>query len=158
MTKASFRNAMRRRRCLLPADGSYEWTRPKRARRPFLLRPRQGGLFAFAGIWEGWRGETDTVAILTCPANGLVETLHDRMPVVLPEEHFAAWLDVEGTSPEDAAALLRPAPDDLFEAIEVHPKINDSRKDEPGIQESLQKELLFFEVLRGVMPAKAGIQ
>ena len=59
------------------------------------------------------------------------------------EEHFAAWLDVEGTSPEDAAALLRPAPDDLFEAIEVHPKINDSRKDEPGIQEPLQKELLF---------------
>jgi putative SOS response-associated peptidase YedK len=143
LTKASFRNAMRRRRCLLPADGSYEWTGPKRARRPFLLRPRQGGLFAFAGIWEGWRGETDTVAILTCPANGLVETLHDRMPVVLPEEHFAAWLDVEGTSPEDAAALLRPAPDDLFEAIEVHPKINDSRKDEPGIQEPLQKELLF---------------
>jgi putative SOS response-associated peptidase YedK len=123
-----------------------------------LLRPRQGGLFAFAGIWEGWRGETDTVAILTCPANGLVEALHDRMPVVLPEEHFAAWLDVEGTSPEDAAALLRPAPDDLFEAIEVHPKINDSREDEPGIQEPLQKELLFFEVLRGVMPAKAGIQ
>jgi putative SOS response-associated peptidase YedK len=70
LTKASFRNAMRRRRCLLPADGSYEWTGPKRARRPFLLRPRQGGLFAFAGIWEGWRGETDTVAILTCPANG----------------------------------------------------------------------------------------
>ena len=143
LSKASFRNAMRRRRCLVPADGFYEWTGSKRARRPFLLRPRKGGLFAFAGIWESWRGEIDTVAILTCPANTLVEKLHDRMPVVLAEEHFGAWLDAEGTSAEDAAELLRPAPDDLLEAIELDPKINDSRKDEPGIQEKLQKELLF---------------
>ena len=143
LSKASFRNAMRRRRCLVPADGFYEWTGSKRARRPFLLRPRKGGLFAFAGIWESWRGEIDTVAILTCPANTLVEKLHDRMPVVLAEEHFGAWLDAEGTSAEDAAELLRPAPDDLLEAIEVDPKINDSRKDEPGIQEKLQKELLL---------------
>jgi putative SOS response-associated peptidase YedK len=143
LTKASSRNAMRRRRCLVPADGFYEWTGPKRARRPFLLRPRKGGLFAFAGIFEGWRGEIDTVALLTCPANKLVATLHDRMPVVLAEEDFAAWLDVEGTSPEEAAALLRPAPEDFFEAIEVDPKINNSRKDEPGILAPLQKELLF---------------
>lgn len=143
LSKPSFRHAMRRRRCLLPADGFYEWTGPKRARRPFLLRPRKGGLFAFAGICECWRGELDTVAILTCPANKLVATLHDRMPVVLAEEHFAAWLDVEGTSPEDAAALLQPAPGDFFEAVELDPKINNSRNDAPGIQEKLQKEFLF---------------
>lgn len=80
---------------------------------------------------------------LTCPANGTVTKLHDRMPVVLSEEQFEAWLDVKGTTPEAASALLQPAADNLLEAIEMNPKINDSRKDEPGIQEPLQKELLL---------------
>jgi putative SOS response-associated peptidase YedK len=146
LTKPSFRNAMRWRRCLIPADGFYEWTGPKGKRRPFLLRPRQPKLIAFAGLYERWRdpagGEVDTVAILTCPSNRTVAALHDRMPVVLRPEDFAAWLDVEGTSAEASVALLAPAPDDLFEAVELHPKINDSRKDEPGIQEPLQLSLL----------------
>jgi putative SOS response-associated peptidase YedK len=146
LDKASFRHAMRYRRCLVPADGFYEWTGPKGKRRPFLLRPRTPHLIAFAGIYERWRdpagGETDTVAILTCPANRAVAPLHDRMPVVLPVEHFAAWLDVNGTDAEAAVALLQPASDDLFEAIEMHPKINDSKRDEFGIQEPLEPSLL----------------
>jgi putative SOS response-associated peptidase YedK len=137
---------MRYRRCLIVADGFYEWIGPKGKRRPFLVRPRQPQLIAFAGIYERWRdqegGETDTVAILTCPANRTVAALHDRMPVVLPFEHFAAWLDVKATSAEQALALLHPAPDDLFEAVEMHPKINDSKRDEPGIQEPLEPSLL----------------
>lgn len=147
LTKPSFRNAMRWRRCLIPADGFYEWTGPKSARRPFLLRPREPRLIAFAGLYERWRdaegGEVDTVAILTCPANRTVTPLHDRMPVVLSPEHFAAWLDVKGTTAQAAAEYLLPAAGDLLEAIEMDPKINDSRKDEPGIQEPLQKELLL---------------
>lgn len=147
LTKPSFRNAMRWRRCLIPADGFYEWTGPKSARRPFLLRPREPRLIAFAGLYERWRdaegGEVDTVAILTCPANRTVTPLHDRMPVVLSPEHFAAWLDVKTTTAEAAAEYLLPAAGDLLEAIEMDPKINDSRKDEPGIQEPLQKELLL---------------
>ena len=99
-----------------------------------------------AGLYERWRdghgGEIDTVAILTCPSNATVSVLHDRMPVVLAPEDFASWLDVKGTDPAAAAALLRSAPEDLFEAIELDPKINDSKRDEPGIQEPLQKELL----------------
>jgi putative SOS response-associated peptidase YedK len=146
LVKPSFRNAMRWRRCLIPADGFYEWTGPKGKRRPFLLRPRTPHLIAFAGLYERWRdgqgGEIDTVAILTCPSNLTVTALHDRMPVVLPPEHFGAWLDVKGTTPEEAAALLQPASDDLFEAIEMHPKINDSKRDEPGIQEPLEPSLL----------------
>ncbi len=146
LVKASFRNAMRWRRCLIPADGFYEWTGEKRKRRPFLLRPREPHLIAFAGIYERWRDgkgeEIDTVAILTCDSNRTVSALHDRMPVVLPPEHFAAWLDVKGTSPEEAAALLQPSPDTLFEAIEMHPKINDSKREEPGILEPLQPSLL----------------
>jgi putative SOS response-associated peptidase YedK len=146
LDKPSFRHAMRYRRCLIPADGFYEWTGPKGKRRPFLLRPRAPHLIAFAGIYERWRdqegGEIDTVAILTCPANRTVAPLHDRMPVVLPVEHFAAWLDVKGTDAATALALLKPATDDLFEAIEMHPKINDSKRDEPGIQQPLEPSLL----------------
>ena len=144
--KPSFRNAMRYRRCLVPADGFYEWTGPKGKRRPFLLRPRDPRLIAFAGLYERWRNgtgdEIDTVAILTCPANRIIAPLHDRMPVVLAHQDFDAWLDVKGTAPEAALALLRPAPDDLFEAIEMHPKINNSKRDEPGIQEPLPPSLL----------------
>ena len=142
LQKPSFSHAMRFRRCLIPADGFYEWTGPKGQRRPFLLRPCAGGLIAFVGIYERWRdgkgGETDTVAILTCPANAEVAALHDRMPVVLPPEQFAAWLDVKATPAEAAAELLRPAHDGLFEAVEMHPKINDSKRDEPGIQQPLE--------------------
>jgi putative SOS response-associated peptidase YedK len=146
LTKASFRNAMRWRRCLIPADGFYEWTGPKAKRRPFLLRPRAGGLIAFAGLYERWRdeqgGETDSVAILTCPANATVAPLHDRMPVVLRPEHFAAWLDNKGTGPDAALELLQPPADNLLEAIEMHPKINDSKREEPGVQEPLEPSLL----------------
>jgi len=146
LEKPSFRNAARRRRCLIPADGFYEWTGPKGKRRPFLLSPREPRLVAFAGLYECWTdptgGEVDTVTILTCAANRTVAALHDRMPVVLEPEHFEAWLDVEGVSAEEALAILSPAADDLFEAVELHPKINDSRKDEPGIQEPLQLSLL----------------
>jgi len=146
LDKPSFRGAMSYRRCLVPADGFYEWTGPKGKRRPFLLRPRQPHLIAFAGIYERWRdqegGEIDTVAILTCAANDTVAPLHDRMPVVLPAERFEVWLDVKGTTPEAALALLQPASNDLLEAIEMDPKINDSKRDESGIQQPLESSLL----------------
>jgi putative SOS response-associated peptidase YedK len=146
LEKASFRNAMRWRRCLIPADGFYEWTGPKGKRRPFLLRPRDGRLIAFAGLYERWRdkdgAEIDTVTILTCAANATVSALHDRMPVVLPPEQFETWLDIKNTPADAAAKLLLPASEGLFEAIELHPKINDSRKDEPGLQEPLEPSLL----------------
>ena len=145
LTKLAFRAALARRRCLIPADGFYEWTGSK-SRRPFLLRARKCGLIAFAGIWECWRdregGEIDTVAILTCAANATVTPLHDRMPVVLPADAFEPWLDCAGTEAEAALALLQPTPDDLLEAIEIDPKINDSRHDEPDIQQPLQPSLL----------------
>jgi putative SOS response-associated peptidase YedK len=146
-TKPAFRQAFARRRCLVPADGFYEWTGPKGARRPFLLRPRDGGLIAFAGLWERWRdrasgGETDTVVILTCPANATVASLHDRMPVVLDVKDHAAWLDCKATGTKAALDMLKPAPDDLFDSVEMHPKINDSHREEPGIQEPLQMRLL----------------
>lgn len=160
LEKPSFRNAMRYRRCLVPADGFYEWTGEKGKRRPFLLRPREKRLIAFAGLYERWRdaegGEIDTVVILTCAANGTVTPLHDRMPVVLAPEQFEAWLDVKDTSAEAAVGLLQPAPDDLLEAIEMNPKINDSRKDEPGILEPLQKEAAAVDDVPKAQRRRAG--
>lgn len=148
--KPAFRNAFRRRRCLLPADGFYEWTGPKGAKRPFLFRSREGGLFGFAGLWECWEdrkngGEIDTVAILTTGANKVVSALHDRMPVVLARDDFDAWLACDEESPEAAErarALLRPAPEAFLEAVELDPKINNSKLDEPGIQQPVQPALL----------------
>jgi len=141
-SKSSFCHSMRYPRCLVPAGGFYEWTGARGTRRPFLLRPRDGRPIASAGLYERWRdgerGEIDTVAILTCSANRMIAALHDRMPVMLAPEHFEAWLDVKGTPVEAAMNLLLPAPDDLFEAIEMHPNINDSRRDEPDIQEPLE--------------------
>lgn len=146
LEKPSFRHAARRRRCLVPADGFFEWTGPKGKRRPFHLRPRKPRLIAFAGLYERWQdpqgGELDTVTILTCAANGTVSALHDRMPVVLEPADFDAWLDSEQVSAEEALAMMAPADDDLFEAVEPHPKINDSNKDEPGIQEPFHLSLL----------------
>jgi putative SOS response-associated peptidase YedK len=145
LVKPAFRAAMRYRRCLIPTDGFYEWTGPKGSRRPFLVRPKGGGLLALAGLWETWRdpqGEVDTAVILTTVSNAAVGVLHDRMPAVLAPEHFDAWLDCETVSAETAHQLLQPAEEDLLELIEVHPKLNDSRRDEPGLQEPVQGTLV----------------
>ncbi len=110
------------------------------------MRPRDPGLITFAGLYECWHdpqgGEIDTVTILTCAANRTVSALHDRMPVIVEPERYDDWLDAKRVSAEDALAMVGPAADDLFETIELHPKINDSRKDDPGIQEPLQLSLL----------------
>ena len=142
LNKPSFRHAVRRRRCLVPANGFYEWTGPKGKRRPFHIRLQPSRLIAFAGLYECWQdpqgGEIDTVTILTCAANRTVSGLHDRMPVVIEPDRYDDWLDVTRVSAEEALAMIGPAADDRFETVELHPKINDSRKDEPGIQEPLQ--------------------
>ena len=146
LEKRSFRNAIRRRRCLIPADGFYEWTGPKGKRRPYHLRPRVPRLIAFAGLYECWQdpkgGAMDTVTILTCPANGTVAPLHDRMPVVLEPEQHGDWLDVEQVNAERALAMIAPAADDLFEAVPLHRKVGRSQGDEPKRQQEAQLRLL----------------
>lgn len=124
--KPSFRNAMRRRRCLFPADGFYEWTGPKGRRRPYYIRRDDDAPLAFAGLWECWQGadgsEIESAVILTVPANQTVAPIHDRMPAVIDPDDFDAWLDVDRVPPEEAATLLRPAPDNLLCTEEVAPK------------------------------------
>lgn len=131
--KPSFRGSMRHRRCLIPANGFYEWTGKAGAKQPHLIRRPDGGLIAFAGLWESWLGadgsEIDTMAILTVAANATLTPIHDRMPAILEPDAFDAWLDVRGFRAEMAAEMLRPAPDSLLEHITVDPRINNSRNE-----------------------------
>jgi len=133
--KASFRSALRYRRCLVPASGFYEWQRgPGKGKQPYLVRPREGGVVAYAGIYELWAGadgsEIETACILTTAANDTLAAIHDRMPVVIHPEDFERWLDVRN-SPNAIADLLRPAPEDFFELVPVDVRINSTRKKSP---------------------------
>ncbi|MDO8533219.1 MAG: SOS response-associated peptidase [Xanthobacteraceae bacterium] len=135
--KPSFRAAVKRRRCLVPADGFYEWQKAGKAKRPFFIRPRAGGPIAFAGLWETWAdrdgGEIDTMAIVTCAANKTLAPIHDRMPAIVAPKNFDAWLDAEKVEAKTAIALLGPAPDDLLEVQEISTRVNNARNDGPEL-------------------------
>jgi putative SOS response-associated peptidase YedK len=115
MEKPSFRNAMRRRRCLVPADGYYEWSGAEGRKVPFFVQAADKGLFALAGLWEHWMGadgsELETATLMTIAPNAELATIHDRMPVIIAPEDYETWLtgDVE-----DAVQLVCPAPDGSF--------------------------------------------
>lgn len=138
LEKPAFRSAMRYRRCLIPADGFYEWSGAKGDKRPHLIRPKAGGPMAIAGLWEHWQGvegsELETMAILTTSANRVAAAIHDRMPVILAPETFDSWLDCRAMPAEAAAQLLLPASDDLLETIEVSKALNNSRNEGPQVQ------------------------
>jgi len=137
--KPAFRNAMRYRRCLVPADGFYDWKDDGRRRRPYCVRPKDGAPIAFAGLWESWMGpngeEMETVAIITTPANRELALLHDRMPAIVPPEAFDLWLDCRNVDARTAATLIVPAPVGLLEAYEVSPAVNKADNDSPALLE-----------------------
>lgn len=117
--KPSFRNAMRRRRCLIPADGFFEWTGDVPGKKqPWHIHRPDGAVFGLAGIWEQWQGgdgsEIETAAIITTAANRTIAAIHDRMPVVIAPEAYALWLDADNVKADEAAALLVPAPERFF--------------------------------------------
>jgi putative SOS response-associated peptidase YedK len=119
LEKPSFRNAIRRRRCLIPADGFYEWEGDVPGKkRPYYIERADRGLMAFAGIWEHWLGpdgsELETAAIITTEANALVVTIHPRSPVVIHPEHFETWLDVRSEDTKSIVPLMKPQADDFF--------------------------------------------
>jgi putative SOS response-associated peptidase YedK len=136
--KPSFRAAMRHRRCLLPADGFYEWKGAPGSKRPHLVRPRAGGPMALAGIFENWLGadgsEIETMAILTVAANAAMSALHDRMPGIIAPEHFDAWLDCRPGTATEIVELLAPAPEDFLDIIEVSRALNNPRNEGPEVQ------------------------
>ncbi len=137
LDKPAFRNAMRRRRCLVPADGFYEWKREGARKRPFYAAAQRP--VAFAGVWEPWIGsngeEVETACIITTPANRTLRGLHDRMPAVIPPEAFDLWLDCTNVDAVTASALLVPAPDDTFAAHEVSTAVNRAANDSAALIE-----------------------
>jgi putative SOS response-associated peptidase YedK len=139
--KPAFRNAMKRRRCLIPADGFYEWKEGGGRKRSFFVRKAGGGPLAFAGLWETWTGpdgeEMDTVCIVTTAANRQLAPLHDRMPAIIAPEAFDMWLDCDRVDALTAAALLAPAPGNLLEAYEVSLAVNRAANDFPALVEPL---------------------
>ncbi|MBX3404952.1 MAG: SOS response-associated peptidase [Phycisphaeraceae bacterium] len=138
-TKPMFREAFKHRRCLIPADGFYEWkVAPEggKGKRPYLVTSRSG-LFAMAGLWERWTppdggDPLETCVILTTPPNPFLSSLHDRMPAILPRRDWDAWLDL-ATEPAAAKALLRPladGPDGDLEMRPVSRRVNSPRNDD----------------------------
>jgi len=135
-SKPAFRDAMRRRRCLVPADGFYEWKPHPGLRRPHHLHLPERALFAFAGLYERWRSAEDappleTCTLLTTAANERVRPLHDRMPVILDPDAYAAWLDPERSDPDTLLPLLASKRPDALRFHPVGLRLNDPRNDDP---------------------------
>ncbi len=126
--KPSFRNALRRRRCLVLADGFYEWQRVGKSKKPMRIVMRSGEPFAFAGLWETWRDPEGTVipscTIITTTPNELLKPIHNRMPVILPRDIEDFWLDESVDDPAALTSVLTPYPDDEMEVYEVSSLVN----------------------------------
>lgn len=140
LEKPAFRQAIRRRRCLIPADAFYEWQKTEGgAKRPFMIRRPDKSVFAFAAIWEHWMdaggSEMETTAILTVSANEALRPIHHRMPVTVPPDQFDIWLENDETHLDDALDLMKPASNDYFEAIEVSDRVNKVKHDDASIQD-----------------------
>jgi putative SOS response-associated peptidase YedK len=138
--KPSFRAAMRRRRCLLPADGFYEWKREGRGKQPYYIRLRSQEPFAFAGLWETWMSpdgsELESCTLITTEPNELMATLHDRMPVILAPEDYEQWLgtgkDADAREIDQLRHLIRPFDAKLMEAYPVSQKVNNPQHEGPA--------------------------
>ncbi len=147
-TQPAFAKSFRERRCLIPADGFYEWLTDERGKRPLWFSRLDHEPFAFAGIWAELpvRDSDDVLhscAIVTCPPNDFMRPIHDRMPVVLPVEAEAEWLDPDRSGAE-LRELLVPAPDDLLAGLEVNDLVNDVRKDGPELIEPREEQPALF--------------
>ncbi len=135
--KPSFRSAFAKRRCLILADGFYEWHKPPKPARsqPYLFRRSGGEPFAFAGLWEFWRSpegmELNTCTIITCDANACVAPVHPRMPVMLSGEDMWAWLEIQNS--KELSALLKPYPAEMMTRHPVSPLVNKPDLDVPDL-------------------------
>ncbi len=133
--KPSFRSPYRSRRCLILADGFYEWRKEGRTRTPHYFQLRSAQPFAMAGLWEEWKDPEGSVvpscAIITTEANETVRPVHHRMPVILPQHAHEAWLDPAPQSPLDLDSLLLPYPALKMSSTQVSPRVNSVANDDP---------------------------
>ena len=139
--KPSFRNAVKRRRCLVVADGFYEWRKvtEKGPKQPFLIRRPNREPMGLAGLYETYMdphgGELDTACIITTSANRLMSKVHDRMPAILPRDLFSPWLDCDHVSTAQAVEMLRPAAEDALELVPIGAGVNRVSNDDASLQE-----------------------
>ena len=135
--RSAFRDAFHKRRCVVPADGFFEWTGPKTARQPTWFHREDSGLLLFAGLYEAWQKEAGvwetTFTILTTTANTLLASYHDRMPVILADREADDWMDPRAPAPRALKRFLVPAPADLLIATPVSPEVNNVDNDSPDL-------------------------
>ncbi len=135
-SKPAFRDAVRHRRCVIPASGFYEWEHRGRVRQPWLFRWHDSRPFGIAGLWERWRAgdgsSLETCAMITTDANAAMRPFHDRMPVLLAPDQFTSWLDSRVTEPDELAQMLRPAPNETLSAMAVSRFVSNVRHEGPA--------------------------
>lgn len=133
--KPAYRAAFRRRRCLVVADGFYEWQRTGARKQPYFIRMHDDRPFAFAGLWESWQGADEgpvqSCTLLTTEPNELVKPIHNRMPVILAPDDYGQWLDPTVQKPQPLVPLLRPFPVDQMIAYPVSTHVNSPARDDP---------------------------
>lgn len=133
-TKPAFRDPMKFRRCLIPADGFYEWVRKGTAKQPFCFEINDGELFAFAGLWDSWRDPNGqwikSCSILTTVPNAVTSQVHDRMPVILRRDDYDLWLDPGMANVEAVSHLLKPFDARLMRAFPVSSRVNQVQNDD----------------------------
>jgi putative SOS response-associated peptidase YedK len=137
-TTPAFRDSFVRRRCIVPADSFYEWRSVGRGRQPFLIHATSSELLAFAGVWSAWRDPATNRWLLSCavvtgPANATIAQLHDRMPIILPPDAWATWLDPMNNDGGLLRAVLDAAAAPPLEYYPVSPRVNDPRNDGPDL-------------------------
>ena len=135
--KPSFRTAFRRRRCLIPATGFYEWKKVAGGKQPYNIRMKDGGLFAFAGLWERWKGGdgnlVESCTIIVTDANDLVRPVHERMPVILDPADYGTWLDPGLQEPARLRPLLVPHPSAGMDLYPVSSRVGSPANDDPQL-------------------------
>ncbi len=140
--RPAFRTAYRRRRCLIPADGFYEWKRLSDRKQPYYFSMEDGEPFVFASLWEQWRGPDediiDSCAIITTEPNGIVAAVHNRMPAILAEQDYDTWLDPDHQDTNTLDALLKPYDANPMVATPVSAHVNNPRNDDPRCVEPVR--------------------
>jgi putative SOS response-associated peptidase YedK len=141
-TSPAFRDAFKRRRCLVPVDSFYEWKREGTIRQPYNIEREDGRPLALAGLWAGWKDpETDTVrrtfTIVTTTPNDAMADLHDRMPVLIPDDAWDRWLDPAGADPSELLAMLQPSDRIALRIYAVNRDVNHVRRDGPALVEPM---------------------
>jgi putative SOS response-associated peptidase YedK len=146
---AAFQGAFESRRCLIPADGFYEWANDGKTKVPSCFTLADHSVFAFAGIWDRWKnpkGETlATCSIITTSANPLVATIHDRMPVILERENYDLWLDPGFKKTEHLLGFLKPYTADAMRSWRVSPRVNSAQNDDPACIEEYSPEQISVQ-------------